>query len=91
MGVLVLLYWLISIASGEEAYTNAYVLLASLPLKIFYFGLCFCFFYHFANGIRHLIWDIGIGLDRDAYRKSGWCVVVFSIAAASIYSIIFII
>ncbi len=30
--------------------------------------LCFCF--HFANGIRHLLWDAGIGLERKAARFS---------------------
>jgi len=28
--------------------------------------------YHFCNGIRHLIWDLGVGLEKDTALKSGY-------------------
>lgn len=31
----------------------------------------FAFYYHFMNGIRHLFWDMGLGLELDAAQRSG--------------------
>ena len=32
--------------------------------------------YHFFNGIRHLVWDTGAGFDLDQLQKSGLAVIV---------------
>jgi succinate dehydrogenase / fumarate reductase cytochrome b subunit len=32
------------------------------------------------NGIRHLFWDAGLGFDLKAAYRSGWIVVIGSIA-----------
>jgi succinate dehydrogenase / fumarate reductase cytochrome b subunit len=34
--------------------------------------------YHLANGIRHLAWDVGLGFGLDQLRASGIAVVVIS-------------
>ncbi|GFF57702.1 succinate dehydrogenase cytochrome B subunit, mitochondrial [Aspergillus udagawae] len=36
------------------------------------------FTYHSLNGVRHLIWDLGLGLSNPAAIKSGWTVVGLS-------------
>lgn len=41
-------------------------------------GWSFCFFYHLANGIRHLFWDIGRGFALGTVTKSGIAVVIFA-------------
>ena len=87
LGVLVLAYWLIAIASGEAAYTEARAMLGGLLFRLCYLGWCFCFFYHLANGIRHLVWDVGLGLERGQYQLSGWLVVAFSLVASVGYSL----
>lgn len=85
-GLPLLAYWLLAAASGEAAYAEATVLLGSVWAKIFYTGWCYCFFYHLANGIRHLLWDMLIGLDPGQYRISGYIVVVLTIAATAAWS-----
>ena len=87
LGVLILTYWLISIASGEAAYADVRALLGGGFFRLLYVGWCFCFFYHLANGIRHLVWDVGIGLERGQYQLSGWLVVGFALLASAIYSL----
>ncbi len=39
----------------------------------------FALVYHFFNGIRHLAWDAGYGLDLDSSYKSGYLVVAMSL------------
>ena len=90
LGVVVLAYWLLSAASGEAAYNDAAQLLGSLWFKLCYVGWCFCFFYHLANGIRHLLWDVGLGLEPEQYQASGWAVVVVALAASAGYSLLVI-
>jgi succinate dehydrogenase / fumarate reductase cytochrome b subunit len=73
-GLLVLLYWLVALSQGPEAYAKAYVVLSHWFFKIVFAGLLFSFSYHLAAGIRHLVWDTGRGLERSQSQKSAWFV-----------------
>ena len=44
--------------------------------KLLLVGFTFSFVYHFCNGIRHLVWDTGRGLERAQARRSGLVVIV---------------
>jgi succinate dehydrogenase / fumarate reductase cytochrome b subunit len=79
IGLLVLAYWLMAVASGAAAYTRALGVL-SLPIfKLFYAALLLAFSYHLAAGVRHLIWDTGHGLERDQSKRSAWIVGTVSV------------
>jgi succinate dehydrogenase / fumarate reductase cytochrome b subunit len=53
----------------------------SSPLaKLLLVGFTFSFVYHFCNGIRHLVWDTGRGLERAQARRSGTVVIVAALA-----------
>ena len=78
-GLLVLLYWLVALSQGPEAYARAYVVLSHVVFKIVFVGLLFSFSYHLAAGIRHLVWDTGHGLERSQSQKSAWFVGVVSV------------
>ena len=39
------------------------------------FGFTLSLFFHTLNGVRHLVWDLGYGLDKEAARQSGIVVV----------------
>lgn len=69
-GSLLLVYWLVATATGAEAYETARDLIGSFFGRLFLFGWTLALFYHLCNGIRHLFWDIGVGLElRDAFRS----------------------
>jgi len=87
LGLIVLVYWLACLASGPAAYAQAQPLLGSGLLKLCYAGWAFCFFYHLANGIRHLIWDLGWGFEKNQISLGGWIVVVFATLATLAYSL----
>jgi succinate dehydrogenase / fumarate reductase cytochrome b subunit len=74
LGLLVLVYWLMAVASGAVAYKHAIGILALLPFKLLYGALLFTFSYHLLAGIRHLIWDTGHGLERHQSQRSAWIV-----------------
>jgi len=67
---------LLAIASGPEAYASVSAFSASIVGRLLLLGWTFSLFYHLANGIRHLVWDAGVGLDLKTTYMSGWLVVV---------------
>jgi succinate dehydrogenase / fumarate reductase cytochrome b subunit len=73
-GLLILVYWLTALSQGERAYQIASALLSGVLAKLVFAGLLIAFCYHFAAGIRHLIWDTGRGLERQQAKQSAWLV-----------------
>ena len=56
---------------APTAYARAMQCLGSPFAKLLLVGFTFSFVYHFCNGIRHLVWDTGRGLERAQARRSG--------------------
>src|SRR5688572_14410627 len=77
-------WWLMALASGPEAYAAAMHCLASPLAKLLLVGFTFSFVYHFCNGIRHLVWDTGRGLERAQARLSGVIVVVAALVFTAV-------
>jgi succinate dehydrogenase / fumarate reductase, cytochrome b subunit len=78
-GLILLVYWLVAIASGANAYRNARDVLSLGVLKALYVILLATFSYHLFAGIRHLIWDTGRGLERAQAKRSAALVAIASI------------
>ena len=76
IGLLAFVWWLMALASGPGAYAAAMQVLSSPVAKLLLVGFTFSFVYHFCNGIRHLVWDTGRGLERAQARRSGAAVIV---------------
>ena len=80
VGLLAFVWWLMALASGPDAYATAMRCLGSPLGKLLLIGFTFSFLFHFCNGIRHLVWDTGRGLERAQARASGYVVIVAAIA-----------
>jgi succinate dehydrogenase / fumarate reductase cytochrome b subunit len=85
VGLLLLVYWLVAAASGQEAYATARSFFAHPLLRVLLVGFSFAFFYHLLNGVRHLTWDTGHGLERKAARLSGWIVFLGALASTGLF------
>jgi len=48
------------------------------------FAIAFPFMFHTFNGVRHLTWDMGYGFSLRSLYKSGYSVVLLSVAAAAL-------
>ena len=79
VGLILLVYWLMAVASGSRSYQRAYEVLSSGMLRLVYAGLIVAFAYHLVAGIRHLVWDTGRGLERAQSKRSAGVVIVASI------------
>jgi len=79
-----LLWWLIAVGTGPEAYASMRTVLANAPGSLILLLSLFCLFYHLFNGIRHLVWDTGRALEIRAAYAGGWIVLAATAAATAI-------
>ncbi|ASM71233.1 MULTISPECIES: succinate dehydrogenase, cytochrome b556 subunit [Roseobacteraceae] len=72
---LLITWWFIAAAISPEAFATADGFLTSwfgdLVMTLSLWGL----WYHTLAGVRHLVWDTGIGLEIETAQKLGWAVI----------------
>ena len=79
LGALLLTCWLVGLASGEVIYNYLQQHITAWYGKLILIAFIFSLYYHLANGIRHLFWDIGLGLEISTTYISGYVTVAASI------------
>ena len=88
LGAILLVWWLGAASDGPEHYACMQRFLGSWIGLVLLFGWSVALFYHLCNGIRHLLWDTGYGLDLRSVYVGGWAVLagtaVLTIVAWSI-------
>ncbi len=72
-------YWLHRVAGDAGSYQQFHGLLNTPLGCALVFAFAFALLYHLFNGIRHLGWDMGWGLDLPNTYRTGWAVVVLSL------------
>lgn len=76
-GTLLLVAWILIVAIGDEAvYARFTGFLGSWFGLLLLFGWSVALFYHLLNGIRHLFWDTGRGLELATMQASGIAVLI---------------
>jgi succinate dehydrogenase / fumarate reductase, cytochrome b subunit len=85
VGLLLFAYWLAAAATGEAAYETARAFFGHPLVRVLLIGFSFAFFYHLLNGVRHMTWDTGHGLERKAARLSGWVAFLGALAATALF------
>jgi len=78
-GLIIIVLALAAAAGGQESWQTMHSILSSWFGYLVLFGFTFVLYYHFCNGIRHLIWDMGKGLEPDKVEKSGQVVLIATI------------
>lgn len=81
VGALIAAAWAITLAQGPDQYAAFKALMGSIPGLVVMFGLTLSIFYHLGNGIRHLVWDAGHGLDKKSANASAVVALAFAVAA----------
>ena len=79
LGALYLTCWLVGLASSVQSFNEVHQHLTTWYGKLFITAFTFSIFYHLCNGVRHLFWDIGIGLDISTSYKTGYAAIAVSI------------
>lgn len=85
VGLVVLVAWLLAAAVGAEAYASTTALLSSGVVKLLLAGWLLAFCYHLCNGLRHLAWDLGRGLEKAEARRSAGFVVAGTLSLFAVF------
>jgi len=79
--MLPLLIWLLELSLGttpEQKATFSNVT-GSCIVQLILFGLCWAYLHHFCAGIRFLLLDVHVGIEKEQARKSAVGVLVISL------------
>ncbi|MGN6479673.1 succinate dehydrogenase, cytochrome b556 subunit [Luteibacter sp.] len=79
VGSLLIVWGLASLAAGPEAYATFTACAGSAFGMLVLIGWTLAFFYHLANGIRHLVQDTGKGYAIESFVRSSWTAIVVAI------------
>ena len=81
---MLVVWWFLAAARGPDYFAFVDGLLTSWIGGLVLILSLAALWYHFFNGIRHLVWDTGAGFELDQVHKSGIAV----LAAAGVMTVI---
>ena len=81
-----LILWLFSASvNSPETFATFKSIFSSLPAKVILAGLIWAYIHHFCAGIRFLLLDLHVGIEKEAARKSAAVVFAVSIPLTLIF------
>ena len=78
-GVSFLIFWFIALILGPESYQKFNVILSMQIVQIIFFVVTWAFFHHLFGGIRHFIWDLGLGFSLKSVDFLSYMTLVLSL------------
>ncbi|MBL3529277.1 MAG: succinate dehydrogenase, cytochrome b556 subunit [gamma proteobacterium endosymbiont of Lamellibrachia anaximandri] len=78
------IYLLEMSVSDETGFHQVLAMIDSLPFQILLFLMLWILLHHLLAGIRYLLIDMDLGVDRIVARKSAWLVIFSGFASASL-------
>ncbi len=86
VGIVVLCFGIIVLGFLEIEHFALFEQLFSIKAFVFFkIVFVWCLLYHMLNGVRHLVWDTGRGLELRAAALSGYTTALFSLLLAVLY------
>jgi len=87
--MLPLLIWLLQLSLDPAPAASALfeAITANLLVKLILFGLVWAFFHHFCMGIRILLLDIHIGVEKESAKRSAVVVMLVSLGLTAVFGL----
>lgn len=79
VSITMITWWFLALAVNEEYFDIANAVMTSVVGGFILIASLWALSFHFCNGIRHLFWDAGKGLDLGTAFKSGLAVMAGSV------------
>ena len=90
LGLLCSFIFLVFVSLGENYYKIWLLFSTSILGEIVLFGWLLALIFHMLNGLRHLFWDIGIGLSLNEAKWTGIIVCILTIFISFIMGFYFL-
>lgn len=79
LGATLIVWWFLAAATSPEYFATVDGLLTSWLGALILIGSVWALWFHFCNGIRHLIWDLGKGMEIDDVAQTAWLTLAVSV------------
>jgi succinate dehydrogenase / fumarate reductase cytochrome b subunit len=79
-GTLLLAWWLVAASVSESYFDLVNGIFGSWLGRLVLLGYTWALIHHMLGGIRHLVWDTGVGLEKEAASKIAWATLAGSVA-----------
>jgi len=79
LSITMITWWFLALAINEEYFEVANAVMTSVVGSFILIVSLWALSFHFCNGIRHLFWDTGKGLDLATAYRSGLAVMAGSV------------
>jgi len=79
VAALMIVWWFVAAASGPDAFATADAFLRSWFGDLVLFLSTWAMWYHLLGGLRHLVWDMGYGLEVEKSEMMGQAMVIVSV------------
>ncbi len=79
LAAILVVWWLAAAAISPQAFARADWVLTSWIGTLVLVGSLWALWFHTLNGIRHLMWDMGRGMEMNAVHSTGWAAVAGSV------------
>ncbi|PCJ73863.1 MAG: succinate dehydrogenase, cytochrome b556 subunit [Rhodobacteraceae bacterium] len=84
LGLVLVVGWFLAASTGPETFAIADAVLTSWFGALILIASLWALSFHFLNGIRHLVWDAGYGLELETAQKTGIAVLVGSVVLTAL-------
>jgi succinate dehydrogenase / fumarate reductase cytochrome b subunit len=64
-GTILVAAWLLAAASGEQTFNQVNWFFGSIVGQVILFGYTWAMLHHLLGGLRHLMWDLGYGFEKE--------------------------
>lgn len=72
-------WWFLALSTGPQYFAVADSVLRSWFGDLVLTLSAWAIWFHFLNGIRHLVWDTGHGMGMKRVARTGWTVIILSV------------
>jgi succinate dehydrogenase / fumarate reductase cytochrome b subunit len=79
IAALMIVWWFVAASAGPESFATANGFLTSWFGDLILFLSTWAIWYHTLGGVRHLIWDMGRGLDVEKSETMGIIMIIGSV------------
>ena len=85
LALILIFFWLLAFSFGESNYELFLLAINSFFGKFILIGFTWSMSFHIFSGIRHLVWDMGYGLEIKTANISGVLVILSSLVSTIIF------
>lgn len=86
IGLLAFVWWIVGVTFSPQSPMESWVwsFFSSSIGHFILIAWSFSMFFHFCTGMRHLMWEAGVGFSIKAMELSGWIAVAMSVLLTAI-------